>query len=373
MLVNRAPFRCGPLLAIAVVAAMSCGGDSTSPSGATPAVFVRVPADSLFMGRSMKLLAVATGDSAAVAWPAFAWSSSDTTIAVVDSTGVVLGLSPGRAVIRADFSGHRDSMTVRVVLQRVDNGVAFMSLSSGHGQNCALTAAGTAYCRSTVTGDSVDKYTMVPGADGVALASLSTALNHKCGTRASGQLYCWGNNNAGQFMTGGRVPPTATIAPAAGGGSMRFSAIAVGTVNSTGYTCGVNQADSVVYCAGQNQFLQLGHPTSAAADSVPTPVTGNFRAIALTASQPFGTITCAIATTHLAYCWGSNNQGAGGVGTGAAPRLISTSVALASISGARIMSAAFPPIASHFVGAQIARDNWESAQPITPRIQCHWW
>jgi hypothetical protein len=286
-------------------------------------VYVRLWTDSLFYGRTTRLIAVATGaDSAAVAWPAFAWTSSDTSVAAVDSTGRVLAKMTGSAWVVAEFGGNRDSALVRVVPQRVDDGTAYITASVGEG-HCALTNTGLAHCLTTTLGDSVPSLEPLPGATGLALTALSVSDSHRCGLDGDGTMHCWGSNSFGQFLNGTRVPLAATTGSVGGSGG-RFGALAAGSA----FTCAARSADAVVLCAGENRSAQLGR-LPLQMDTLVAPVSGNFAARAIAGRDVH---TCAIDLDGAAWCWGINVSGASGLGSGATPRRMSATGRFASIS-----------------------------------------
>jgi hypothetical protein len=296
-------------------------------------VFVRAAADSLFVGRSIAVTAIATDDdSARVAWPRFDWRSSDTTVVVVDSVGVAYAAGPGSAFVSAGFDGHADSVRIRVVFQQADDGAFLVAAAEGYARHCALAEGGVAYCRETLAGDSAGTYVPLSGAASVTLTSLHTSASHTCGLSAPGVLHCWGSNAAGEFLTGTRSPGSATDAPAVGGGSRRFSAVGVGTTSGNGSTCGVDRTDGLVYCAGQNQYLQLGRAPAVTTDTVVAPMTTQIAATSL--SLAAGSYACAIGMAQAVYCWGSSSgvSGASGNADGEVPRIVSGNVPFVFVS-----------------------------------------
>lgn len=313
--------------------AISCS-DSTEPRPGA-GLFVRVPADSAILGRSVRLTAVATGDdSARVAWPKFSWFSSDTNVMVVDSNGVALAVGVGTATIGAEFDGFRDSVNVGVVLERSDAGAQIASLAGGFAQNCALTLSGTAMCRPAVTGTANATYAPLPGAASIVLTSLHTSATHTCGLTAAGAMYCWGSNAQGQFMTGTLTPATAET-PFAAGGMRRFESISVGSAlqGSTmrGATCGIDRDDGLVYCAGLNSGLQLGREPALTIDSTVTTMTTALDAQSVTIAG--GTYACAT-TPQDVFCWGQAiSSGVASIGgSSATPRNVTEGTPLTKLS-----------------------------------------
>jgi len=320
VLVARAGFLA--LGAVSVLIACEEPTRSTDLSG----VYLRTPGDSLFVGQTMRGVAVAVSDdSAGVAWPSFEWTSSDTLVVVVDSVGRVLATAPGRARIAVALGAWRDERDVSVVLRRPASDAAFTMTSAEYGRHCALTASGTAYCLDTADGDSVGSYVRLAGAGDITLTSLHAVTAHQCGLNPAGALFCWGVNNVGQFLNNVNQPFRATAAPAAGGNGGRFISVAVGDSPSTGHTCAVRIADSVVVCAGYNNSRQLGRPTPPIQDSIAQPVSGNFRARSVATLR---SSTCAIDLDSRAYCWGSGL----GMGNSATPQLASSPSPVSALS-----------------------------------------
>ncbi|UCC49382.1 MAG: Ig-like domain-containing protein, partial [Gemmatimonadota bacterium] len=70
----------------------------------------------LGVGDTLRLLATARdAEGRALVYRAFRWSSSDTTVASVDWTGLVTGLALGSSEIVASREGVSDTATIEVV------------------------------------------------------------------------------------------------------------------------------------------------------------------------------------------------------------------------------------------------------------------
>jgi hypothetical protein len=83
-------------------------------------VEVSLPADSLLLGDSVT--AVATGranDGQAIGLPSIQWSSSDSTIAVVSTAGVVQARNTGSVTLTALAGGRTGSQTLRIALRPI--------------------------------------------------------------------------------------------------------------------------------------------------------------------------------------------------------------------------------------------------------------
>ncbi|HKS07248.1 MAG TPA: Ig-like domain-containing protein [Gemmatimonadaceae bacterium] len=317
------------------------------PIGPTvTSVVVRAPMDSLLYGDSLRIVAIATGDSAAVANPQFTWTSSDTTVAVVDSLGTVLGVSPGVATISAQLGPFSDEFTVRVMLSRFDAGVAFETMSRGFWRPlCALSVTGAPYCADEDATDPTP-FAPLPKNGDLVFTSFNTSEDSRCGLTNAGLMYCWGQADHGHWGNGMPSSFRSDTAPSLGAGGRTFIALSVG---GHSHTCGVNAADSVVYCFGHDDLNQVGRGSPLANDTVVAPTGGAPKGIAVTAEdhrncligldralicwgqqvatptpvptpEPMAEVltgrphTCALAVTRKLYCWGTNTAGQLGVG-----------------------------------------------------------
>lgn len=93
------------------------GGDDTSGPPPVASVSVTSPVeDVMAAGRSVQLEATAEdGSGNALSGRAFAWESSDPTVASVDDAGLVEGLESGTATITATADGVSGSLEMEVV------------------------------------------------------------------------------------------------------------------------------------------------------------------------------------------------------------------------------------------------------------------
>jgi hypothetical protein len=335
-------WRGGLVAAIAALATFASCRDATAP---VSAVILRAPSDSLFFGDSLQIDAVALSDSATVSAATFAWTSSDTAVAIVDSAGMVLGVSTGTATITAEFGGRRAEFVVRVVLYRVDGGVTFAAMARGTSDPlCALSVEGVPYC-APPDPMPVD-FAPLPGSDGLVFTSFHTSFHSRCGLTTLGLMYCWGRNGHGHFGNGMPATFTADSAPALGAHGRTFKVLSVG---GHAQTCGINADDDVVYCFGHNDFGQVGRGERSGSDTAVAPITGEPRAKAVatadfigclltldgepmcwgggsippapvSAPEPFTFIAigggqpCAFGASRTLYCWRLNESGEAGVG-----------------------------------------------------------
>jgi hypothetical protein len=103
---------------ITLPAVLSCGGGGSDATAVLPTpeiaavVLTGVPAQAVMVGQSVTLVAAATNSTGGViSDQAVSWKSSAPSIAGVSSSGTVLALSAGRAVITATIGGKDGSAT----------------------------------------------------------------------------------------------------------------------------------------------------------------------------------------------------------------------------------------------------------------------
>ena len=244
----RPPLACFVrIVGAALLTGLVACSDSTGPG---PSSFAQPAGDSVFVGRSFGIVSLSTFDHSVITAAPYKWSSSDPAVAVVDAAGTVFGLGTGRAIITAELDGHRNSLAIRIVAFRADGGAQFDAAAKGSGQNCALQTSGALYCRSVWAVESLAGFAPLGGS--IQFTSLSTALSHACGLTAAGVMYCWGNNASGALATRS-TSVFDTPVPMAVAGSVRFLSVTAGGLGTTAdFTCGINRADSVAYCADHN-------------------------------------------------------------------------------------------------------------------------
>jgi hypothetical protein len=281
----------------------ACTDGSTAPVSHVQSLTLQYPHDSLFFGRTMRIVANAVTDSTIGPNPRITWTSSDTTVAVVDSTGVVLGLNLGSARISAALAGRRDSMTVRVVLQRADNGVAFTegSVNDGAFPRSCVATGGAVYCRTRPSaGDSVPRFVRQPGGAGLSLSSAHVSLHTVCALNADGRVFCWGTN--AHYLFGGQGTFATDTGPIAVRTPVTFSSfVHAGHAQS----CGINRVNDVVHCWGHNDAYQLARGSTSSQDSLAQPVSGDLRARRVYTTN---FATCMLDLSDAAFCAGGLNS-----------------------------------------------------------------
>lgn len=201
-------------------------------------------------------------------------------------------------------------------------------IAVGDTSACVLTADGRARCWGSDSAGQLGS----PGGDadaprevtstgvlaGTELRRIAVGAAHACALDSAGRAYCWGSNDHGQLGVDKRVLP-ASDEPvrtdsrgALSGRSLEF----IGTAGST--TCALDTSGDL-FCWGDNGTGQLGNGTNASSDtpvaveSSEGPAEHQFRRFAVG-----GDHTCAVDRVGDVYCWGANDRGQLGTGSGAA-------------------------------------------------------
>jgi alpha-tubulin suppressor-like RCC1 family protein len=211
---------------------------------------------------------------------------------------------------------------------RVGPSLVFSSVSAGDGFACGIAAAGAAYCwgdgnfGKLGNGKNGGAGTPTFVTSGLTFSAISTGGNHACGLTPSGSAYCWGMDSTGQLGDERHVNSTTPIPVLDGAGGIAvFGSIAAGFR----HTCGL-RSDGTALCWGRDSTGELGIGNFSNADR-PVAVATSLRFTTIvtggdTVQPPPGSLerlrveshTCAIATSGLAYCWGSNRSGQLGTG-----------------------------------------------------------
>jgi alpha-tubulin suppressor-like RCC1 family protein/uncharacterized protein YjdB len=240
-----------------------------------------------------------------------AWASSDTTIATVDTRGIVTGRAPGSVTITASAGGITATVPVAVALR-------FAAVSSGRDFTCGVTPVGAAYCwgqnkgGSLGTGSTANR--TAPGhvfqAATIRFDSVSAGGDHACGLTDAGAILCWGTNTFGQLGNNSTVDSPVPV-----GITTPFGATFVQVRAAASFTCALT-ATGVAFCWGLNDSGQLGNATNFTL-TTPNPIPlelpgGPFRQLSATQGH-----VCAVDTSQHVVCWGSNTTGQLGRGANA--------------------------------------------------------
>ena len=186
---------------------------------------------------------------------AIEWSSSNPSVATVDSTGFVKALSTGSTTIRVE----------------------------------------------NVLGYAETQVTVIEGG-----GSIRTAFQTTCGIATSGFAYCWGRNDRGQVAIGNRITPQPT--PVRLNTTLTFSTISIGAEHGCGMTT------DGPYCWGWYAANVLGYPSRPTDPNSPIKLNTNQQIAAIEANGAFldnacsgdatcSGLTCVLSPAGIASCW----------------------------------------------------------------------
>lgn len=189
-------------------------------------------------------------------------------------------------------------------------GAGVIALVSGNAHSCALLLGGGAKCWGSnfagELGDGTNTHRSTP-VDVVGLPAPVSALaasSHSCAVLVTGAIWCWGANNFGKLGNGSTLNSALPVQVMGLGGEA--IKVAAGNLHSCALT-----AVGGVKCWGHNEWGQLGD-RSELNSLVPVDVyraTAGFRDLSTK-----GDVTCAIDAHATAKCWGKNDLGDGGDG-----------------------------------------------------------
>jgi alpha-tubulin suppressor-like RCC1 family protein len=351
----------------------SCGGSDVlvpplQPPPIVATVVVSGAANTIVeLGDSIQLVAEARSASgAAIPAVTFTWSSADTAIATVSSTGWVKGAVNGSTSINATAVGPSANVTSAVVgttplavhqLVRSVRVTAPDTIATGDtvvttavaldrsgnvlpGITFGWRATDTSIVSVDATGRMVAKSYGSPSLDitptgpaaflgaqpphgsarvvvRLVFTQIAAGDYHTCGIARGGVVHCWGNDSWGQLGDGAAAGTyTVGFSPIPARTDVRFRTIEGGDAQDSrsGHTCGVG-VDGAAYCWGSGSWGMLGdgrHGESIPvyADPFPTKVT---TVPSVTQTALGGKHTCLLATDGSAWCAGSNDAGQAGV------------------------------------------------------------
>lgn len=110
---------------------------------------------------------------------AVTWASSNTAVATVSSTGLVMALALGQATITAASEGQSGTAALTTT-----TGLPFATVSAGSRHTCGLTPSGAAYCWGDNSsgqlgnGTTTNSATPVPVSGALSFATVSAGGNH---------------------------------------------------------------------------------------------------------------------------------------------------------------------------------------------------
>jgi hypothetical protein len=284
-----------------------CPGDTPPPpandcSSSITSVTLAAAADTIAVGRGAPLAGRITAPTSYNCYYTTRLSSSDTTIAGLWNTlvtwgaysyvsgtsqalGAVVGRAPGTAIIT--HVGATDSATISITVIPAKD--AFVAVSTGGADVCALGAEGKSFCWSP------SPTVPLVLSDVPPLASVDAGPSLDCGITLGKQAYCW--TLAGIYWA--TSPPAQVELPA--------DALMV-DAGGTNHACALTTAHAA-YCWGSNTTGQVGTPGDygwPAGGGVPLTVAGGLQFQKVTAG---GDHTCGLGDDGSLWCWGSNASG----------------------------------------------------------------
>jgi alpha-tubulin suppressor-like RCC1 family protein len=201
--------------------------------------------------------------------------------------------------------------------------ISFRQMSGGMDHGCGIATDSRAYCWGRGNwgrlGNGTEDGKLQPAAvaGGLLFRWISAGYFHTCGVTTDYLAYCWGAN--GWRQLGAATASDKSLVPIAVDGGLAFRQITVGYY----HTCGLTTANKI-YCWGNSGKGQTGTGSGTSSLAPPTPVisTATFRQVDAGAWH-----TCAVTQTYKAFCWGTSDKGALGVGAGITFRNKPTAVA----------------------------------------------
>lgn len=276
-----------------------------------------------------------------------AWSVSPSSVASIDSTGLLRALAPGAAVVTAAVTsaGAQGQRTIQVLpsIRELRIGPAPAQVLAG--DTVVLTTVATNYAgqpitrtvrwqtsnpsiasvdstgrvifvstgSATITASSTYRTATVSiTALGRELTAVSNGRDFSCGISRLGRLYCWGVSTFGETANrpdsacvgDNARPGTADCVLQAQRAAEPFNEYtAVATASATG--CGIRNG-GLLYCWGRGLDGELGIGRIDDSD-VPLPAT--VLSERFTSLDGGGDHFCALNTQGYAYCWGRDDRG----------------------------------------------------------------
>lgn len=193
----------------------------------------------------------------------------------------------------------------------------FIAVTAGNGHSCGLRFDGSVWCWGPD-----DRVGRSSGRLAAPVANLSDAVAisaggfHSCAVRVTGTAVCWGSNTFGQIGDG--TSGNSRLLPVAVTGLINATKIAAGGR----HTCAMDAIETF-RCWGENASFQLGNEFGNSA--FPILVSGLSGSITARAISPGGFHSCAIRANGTGSCWGENDEGQVGDGSGV-DRFVPTAV-----------------------------------------------
>lgn len=200
-------------------------------------------------------------------------------------------------------NGSQANQTTPVAVADLDGEV--IALAGGARHTCAMLSTGQVQCWGSNAdwqlgnGVATNQNAPVTVALPGSASDVATGGQHSCAVVA-GQVYCWGRNELGQVF--GDITARNYFAPIL---TAALSTTVQALVGGANHSCAITDAHGVV-CWGRNEEGQLGDG-SGVTPHAPVAVLGLTNDVqALTAHADH---TCALLGSGQVWCWGLNKQG----------------------------------------------------------------
>lgn len=192
------------------------------------------------------------------------------------------------------------------------NGSNWSQFAAGNQHSCGLKEDGSLFCwgnnRNGQTGNGEAVFETTPvqeTTESTDWMSVTASSKHTCAKKLDGSIWCWGNGQHGQLGVGylpgyESLDPTEITAPA--GGWLDISSYNL-------HTCGIKN-DGSAYCWGYGPQGQIGNGVTSNHKESPTTVSGS---LSYQDIDTGGLFSCAINSSDVLYCWGSNQYGQLGI------------------------------------------------------------
>jgi alpha-tubulin suppressor-like RCC1 family protein len=185
---------------------------------------------------------------------------------------------------------------------------------AGWEHTCALTGAGGVKCwgynKNGELGDGTNADSSVPvDVHGLAngVVSIGAGDDHTCAVLDDGGVECWGYNKYGELGNGTEIDSNVPV---------KVYGLNVGVIAVAGgwdHSCALTVLGGVV-CWGNNEYGQLGNGSAVESRSTPVIVQGLTQGVS--AISAGGGHACALLQDASVVCWGNNQYGQLGDGTG---------------------------------------------------------
>ena len=214
-------------------------------------------------------------------------------------------------------TGGSSDVPVAVVTSGALAGKTVTQISAGYDHQCAVDAAGAAYCwgydgfgelGNGRTGSSnVPVGVVTSGAlAGKTLAQVSASWYHTCAVDTTGAAYCWGENFGDSFGVSG-VTQSSVPVPVDTSGVLSGKILTQLTAGQE-HTCALDSTGAA-YCWGSDAYGQLGDGSAGGPGPVAVDTSGVLAGKTLTQISAGYGHTCALDSSGAIYCWGDNTQG----------------------------------------------------------------